>query len=629
MKLRPLPLPRTTGVQGIFAQRRKGKSHTAQTQAEDRLEAATQIAVFDPTAAWWGLRSSADGRSPGYPVTIFGGEHGDAPLEVDSGALIAAAMVSERFSAVLDVSLLDPDEWPIVGGDFLDTLYKLNRAPIHVYLDEVDQLAPQTTESKAQQRSRRVVNRIVRLGGIRGIGTTVITQRTAVLDKSILSQCDTYTVLQMNGARDLKALRDELANHASREVVDEVIASLGSLPIGEAWSLTPNEKSFERVKVRAKRTFNSGRTPEDGDVPAPPKALAPVDVARLGKAIAATVAKAKENDPKALRARVAELEAELRRRESAPPVVVEPRYSDRDVEAMLLAIVEDGQLAQALLMRGRGQESPMSPSARVKSAAPMPPTSPSARAKSAAPTPPAARRTDAADRKEPPPLGHDRDILVGAATLLALDIDVTIASLAAWCGVHPKNKRFLQTIGELREQGMLDGLGLTAEGAAVAKASRPNDLELQAILSGGLTEQQRAILNTLATFRRDIVLTPTLQRLALWMGLHPKNKAFLEDVGNLRTRGYLKGYELTQLGALASRPLLQRTNGELLDQFANGQRAILDAVLGDVVMVNTSTLAERVGVHPKNKAFLEDLGKLRDRGLVTKGWPLVATEVFA
>jgi len=52
MKKLSLTGPALTGTQGIFAQKRKGKSYTAQTQAEDFLEKARQIGVVDPTGAW-------------------------------------------------------------------------------------------------------------------------------------------------------------------------------------------------------------------------------------------------------------------------------------------------------------------------------------------------------------------------------------------------------------------------------------------------------------------------------------------------------------------------------------------------------------------------------------------------
>ena len=40
---------------------------------------------MDPKGDWWGLRAAADGKGPGLPIVIVGGEHGDVPLEVGAG----------------------------------------------------------------------------------------------------------------------------------------------------------------------------------------------------------------------------------------------------------------------------------------------------------------------------------------------------------------------------------------------------------------------------------------------------------------------------------------------------------------------------------------------------------------
>ncbi|WP_413783393.1 hypothetical protein [Mycolicibacterium obuense] len=40
--------------------------------AEELMDAGCLICVIDPTGVWHGLRSSADGREPGFPVVILG-----------------------------------------------------------------------------------------------------------------------------------------------------------------------------------------------------------------------------------------------------------------------------------------------------------------------------------------------------------------------------------------------------------------------------------------------------------------------------------------------------------------------------------------------------------------------------
>jgi uncharacterized protein len=79
------PLDFVTQTQAILAKKRVGKSYTAAVEAEELLKAKQQIVIIDPTGAHWGLKSSADGKHPGFPIAVFGGEHADVPLEESAG----------------------------------------------------------------------------------------------------------------------------------------------------------------------------------------------------------------------------------------------------------------------------------------------------------------------------------------------------------------------------------------------------------------------------------------------------------------------------------------------------------------------------------------------------------------
>lgn len=89
-----LPSTLVTSTQAILARKRSGKSYTASVMAEEMLEQHQQVVVIDPTSAWYGLRSSADGESQGYPVVVFGGKHADAPLAFMAGREMAKASAS-------------------------------------------------------------------------------------------------------------------------------------------------------------------------------------------------------------------------------------------------------------------------------------------------------------------------------------------------------------------------------------------------------------------------------------------------------------------------------------------------------------------------------------------------------
>jgi hypothetical protein len=99
-----LPLEVVTLATAILGQRGSGKSHTAACFAEEMAEAGQQAVAIDPTGAWYGLKSSADGNKPGYPFVVFGGDHADVPLEEHAGEIIARALVERGFSAIIDLS---------------------------------------------------------------------------------------------------------------------------------------------------------------------------------------------------------------------------------------------------------------------------------------------------------------------------------------------------------------------------------------------------------------------------------------------------------------------------------------------------------------------------------------------
>ena len=99
-----MPTSAITETFGILAVRGAGKSNTAAVMAEEMFKAKLPFVVIDPVRAWWGLRSSRDGKGPGLPIPIFGGKHGDVPLERGGGQLVANLIVDQRLSCVLDIS---------------------------------------------------------------------------------------------------------------------------------------------------------------------------------------------------------------------------------------------------------------------------------------------------------------------------------------------------------------------------------------------------------------------------------------------------------------------------------------------------------------------------------------------
>lgn len=212
-----LSLDFVTSTQAILAKKGSGKSYTASVQAEELLELGQQVVVVDPTGAWFGLRSSADGSSSGYPIAVIGGEHADAPLEPTAGEVIAEAITTEHFSAIIDLTNLRKGESLRFMAAFLETLYRKNRDALHLFIDEADVVAPQKALGIDEGRVLGATEDVVRRGRRRGIGCTLITQRPQVLNKNVLSQVDMLTALRMNHPKDLGAIDEWVRVHGDLE----------------------------------------------------------------------------------------------------------------------------------------------------------------------------------------------------------------------------------------------------------------------------------------------------------------------------------------------------------------------------------------------------------------------------
>jgi hypothetical protein len=323
-----------TSTQAILAQKGKGKTHTATVEAEELLDAGQQVVVIDPTDAWFGLRSSPNGKSTGYPIAVFGGDHGDVQLETGGGSVLAEAVVRERFSAIICTETMTKGEELRFVGDFLETLYRKNREAMHLFIDEADIFAPQQTFGVADARTCGATDDIVRRGRKKGIGCTLITQRASAINKNVLSQADMLVALGCSHPLDLDAIDKWVRKNADPKLAQEMMKSLPSLPRGEAWVWNPSQSLFKRIAIRQRHTFDSGATPKAGEKKREPKVLAQIDLARLGKSMAEAAERQRESDPKALRAKIAELVRErdqLSRAVNSAPAVEKPILTDKQI----------------------------------------------------------------------------------------------------------------------------------------------------------------------------------------------------------------------------------------------------------------------------------------------------------
>ncbi|HSX21981.1 MAG TPA: helicase HerA-like domain-containing protein [Gaiellaceae bacterium] len=312
----------------IVARAGGGKTYTASVLAEEMVNAAQPWYALDPTGAWWGLRAGADGRSPGLPVVVLGGEHGDVPLPADAGAAVADLVAHEPSFYVIDMSDLGTRGAEVrFATAFFERLYRTKgkrRDPLHGFWDEADLFAPQRC-GPAEARMLGAAEQVVRRGRIRGLGVSLISQRPAVVNKNVLSQIDVLIALVIGDERDRRAIKGWLDGTPDAEHRREVLESLAGLDRGEAWIYAPAERPaiYCRARIRERRTFNSSARGARGR--SDPAQLADVNLDALRERMAASIQRAQAEDPRALRARIAQLERELHSRPTARAAPVERR----------------------------------------------------------------------------------------------------------------------------------------------------------------------------------------------------------------------------------------------------------------------------------------------------------------
>lgn len=149
-----------------------GKTFTAKGIVEALLADDRQCCILDPTGAWWGLRLGRDGKSRGHDVILIGGDHADIPLSERSGEAVARLVAEQRASVVIDTSGMTVGEYTRWFTDFGGSLYRFNRNPLHLVVDEAHHFAPQgKVPDPMTGKMLHAMNRLMSGGRSRGIYT--------------------------------------------------------------------------------------------------------------------------------------------------------------------------------------------------------------------------------------------------------------------------------------------------------------------------------------------------------------------------------------------------------------------------------------------------------------------------
>lgn len=349
MKRLPIPAEALDQHLAITGKTGAGKTFTAKGLVEWLLGQSRRVCIVDPTGAWWGLKSSADGKRPGFPVVIFGGPHADVPIDRTSAAALGEFIASAAGAALVDLSEMGTREMHQFMAKFCESVYARNKDTLHLIIDEADEFAPQRPLPDTKVMLNRV-DRIVRRGRIRGFRVMMITQRPAVLHKDVLTQANTLIAMRLTAPQDRNAIREWIKDQADLTEGKNVIESLVRLEPGTGWVWAPEFDFLERVKFPLIKTFDSSKAPEPG-AEHPHVSLAEVDLGELRERFAHIEAEAKANDPAELKRRVAQLERDLAMAQRGAQDTAALREANERIRA--LAAERDNALRQINGMQGQ------------------------------------------------------------------------------------------------------------------------------------------------------------------------------------------------------------------------------------------------------------------------------------
>lgn len=258
-----------------------GKTYGAGRMVEQLSAANVPVLILDTVGVWPAVRLAADGKTPGLPFVIVGGDHADVPLDPSAGAKLAAFLVGENASAVVDLSDYAPDERAPFVADLCEALLprlKQSRRPRTLLLDEAEDLAPEKP-LRGEARMLRAVSEYVRKARNHGGGTILLTKRPQDVSKAVFNLCGNLFVGALFAAHERKAVREWAGSKARSEVVEEQLRLLPELQPGEFFFWSPSwRRIYERIRVLPKWTYDGSHAPLSH---ASLEQLAPVDVKAL------------------------------------------------------------------------------------------------------------------------------------------------------------------------------------------------------------------------------------------------------------------------------------------------------------------------------------------------------------
>ncbi len=231
-----------TGRSCIIAQSGAGKSYGVAVICEELASKGIGFCIIDTEGEYYSLKNK-------FNVLWVGGDDSDLPIKNVDLSLLAERVVSGSVPLIIDVS--DADEQQLIVDKWLNSLWHVEnklRKPYLLIVEEADKFIPQRGDKLL------IINEIARRGRKRGLGLMIASQRPAIVDKGVLSQCNIQFIGRLTLDNDLSAVKYYFNSRDN-------LKHLPDLMPGEFFMIgfKPNEELF---KFRKRLTIHEGLTPK-------------------------------------------------------------------------------------------------------------------------------------------------------------------------------------------------------------------------------------------------------------------------------------------------------------------------------------------------------------------------------
>ena len=279
----------------ILGIRGSGKSNTAGVIFEELLKHNYPLSIVDIDGEYFGLKER-------YEVLVVGqGKGVEIEVDVDCAEEIAQVSMEKNVPVVLDLSGFLSEERSEFLKAYLTALWNLAgklRRPYIIGIEEAHEFIPQGIRTKLKE----LISRIALRGRKRGLGAIIISQRSAKVEKDVLSQAGMLFLHRVVHEADMRVYGELLPWRKSE--VKEIITALET---GDCVYI--NGETILPIYVRERETFHAGFTPSLEVVVTPE--LRQVNQSIIEAIERAKVGKGKKSRIEELRGRLEQLEAVL------------------------------------------------------------------------------------------------------------------------------------------------------------------------------------------------------------------------------------------------------------------------------------------------------------------------------